>query len=182
MIEIQQLPSSQIEVRQPQIVSIFRAAFCRPPYNKPESEVIEFDQSLLGQRTREDYRFFGAMKSASGQLIGFSYGYAIASARWFSQHVRAAIAPDLAQIWLHHTFQFVELAVEPDYQGQGIGSRLHDALLDGIAYDRAVLATLQADTAAHRLYCKRGWVLLHENLFFPGIPRRYQLMGYVLRS
>jgi hypothetical protein len=53
----------------------------------------------------------------------------------------------------------------------------HDALLRGVRHERAILSTLHLDTPAHRLYTGRGWILLQDNFFFPGVDRRYQIMG-----
>jgi ribosomal protein S18 acetylase RimI-like enzyme len=78
---------------------------------------------------------------------------------------------------LEDSFQLVEIAVDPQVHEQGIGGGLHDHLLRGLGHKRAVLSTLQAATAAHHLYRTRGWVVLHENFIFPGVERRYRIMG-----
>ena len=93
-----------------------------------------------------------------------------------------ALPEPVARNWLENNYQFVEIAVDPLFQGQGIGRRLHDQLLEGLDYRRALLSTLQADTVAHALYRTRGWIVLCEDLFFSGVPRRYQIMGLELKQ
>jgi GNAT superfamily N-acetyltransferase len=87
----------------------------------------------------------------------------------------------MADLWLESSFMLVEIAVDPDFQRQGIGGRLHDRLLQGLPHQRAVLSTLQGQTAAHHLYRSRGWIVLLEHFFFAGVPREYQIMGLELR-
>ena len=54
-------------------------------------------------------------------------------------------------------FEFVELAVAPQYRRRGLGRRLHDSLLDGVGR-RALLSTTDdlADPAV-QLYLSSGW-------------------------
>lgn len=179
-IQLIPLDSRQVEAYLPQIVSIYRDAFSPPPYNKPESEVAEFAQSLPHHMTRDAFRFFGAIQDGTGQMAGFAYGYSSLPGQWWYEHVSQALALQTATEWLQDCFQFAEIAVSPPFQGQGTGGRLHDLLLAGIRHDKAVLSTLQAETAAFGLYRSRGWVPLLENLFFPGVGRRYQILGLKL--
>jgi ribosomal protein S18 acetylase RimI-like enzyme len=167
----------EIAARQAQIVDVYRSAFMPLPYNKPEAEIAEFAGSFLNQFDRDAYRFVAALESHSKRLVGFAYGYSSRAGRWWYEHA-SRMLPELAgTVWLEDSFQLVEIALDPQFQGQGIGGQLHDHLLVGIQHGCAILATLQAETAAFRLYRSRGWVVLGENLLFPGIPRRYQIMG-----
>jgi ribosomal protein S18 acetylase RimI-like enzyme len=58
--------------------------------------------------------------------------------------------------WLENAFDFTELAVKPLYDGRGIGSALHHALLDGVGMRTAMLSTLQEETRGLRLYEHKG--------------------------
>jgi ribosomal protein S18 acetylase RimI-like enzyme len=176
-IAVSVLAAREIEGLAAEIVGIYLEAFTRPPYNKPGWEIDGFADSLLKQLGREDYRFVGAFDGGSGQIVGFAYGYASTASPWWYGAVRPALEEARNAGWLEDSFQFVEIAVDPKAQGQGVGSRLHDELLGGIRQKRAVLSTLQADTAAHHLYRGRGWVVLCQDLFFPEVERRYQVMG-----
>lgn len=171
------LGQAQIAALHPRIVEIYDAAFTRPPYNKPAEEIRDFADSLLGQTGREGYRFVAALDDDNRTLAGFAYGYATAAGRWWYQHVSPAMPEETVRAWLDGSYSFVELAVDPACQGKGIGGLLHDTLLDGLPYERAVLSTLQAETVASRLYRSRGWCVLLEDFYFPGVARRYHIMG-----
>ncbi|UCC76215.1 MAG: GNAT family N-acetyltransferase, partial [Anaerolineales bacterium] len=74
----------------------------------------------------------------------------------------------------------VEMAVKPETQKRGIGGLLHDHLLTGLSYQKAVLSTMAAETNAYAMYRKRGWRVLLDNLHFPGVARPYRIMGLEL--
>ena len=170
---ISHLDNRQVEILQTQIVAVYRDAFSY----KPEIEVADFIQSLPIHIQRADFRFIGAFDDSPEQLVGFAYGYTSQPGQWWYEQVKAALPAQITEEWLNNSFQFAEIAVSPGFQGQGIGSRLHDDLLKGLWHDKAILSTLQAETVAHRLYRNRGWVVLRENLFFPEVNRPYQIMG-----
>ncbi len=70
---------------------------------------------------------------------------------------RLATAYD-ADLLVGGHFEFVELAALLDVRGQGVGGRLHDALLTDLPHHRALLgAEDDPSTPAVRLYTKRGW-------------------------
>lgn len=181
LVDLKRLTDAQIIALQPRIAAIYRGAFTPPPYSKPEAEIAEFGQALPTQFDRQGYRFVGAFDRDAGELAGFAYGFDCTPQRWWYRQVQPGLPQGLAEAWLEDSFNFVEIAVDPPFQGQGIGGELHDALLSGLQRRRAVLSTLQAETAAHRLYRRRGWVTLREDFFFPGVARRYLIMGLELK-
>jgi GNAT superfamily N-acetyltransferase len=174
---ISHLDNRRVEMLQTQIVAIYQDAFCRPPYNKPWIEVEEFRQSLPVHINRADFRLIGAFDDDLDQIVGFAYGYTSQPGQWWYEKVKAALPAQIAAEWLNNSFQFAEIAVSPGFQGQGIGGRLYTDLLKELWHHKAILSTLQAETVAHRLYRNHGWVVLRENLFFPGVNRPYQIMG-----
>jgi GNAT superfamily N-acetyltransferase len=118
-----------------EITAVYQAAFTPPPYQKPLSEIVSFARSLPNQLDREDYRFFAAIAEDGGKLAGFAYGHSVRAGLWWQEQVRRVLPEQVAAEWLPDSFEFVELAVIPQYQRQGIGSQLHDRLLEGVAYD-----------------------------------------------
>ena len=60
-------------------------------------------------------------------LVGFAYGYVGERGQWWSDRVVEALPVAVTDVWVGGHFEFVELAVLPDYRGQGIGGLLHDA-------------------------------------------------------
>lgn len=101
--------------------------------------------------------------------IGFTYGYRSEPGGWWHELVRPALVANGAEAWLDDAFEFVELAVDPDWQGRGIGGRLHDALLGERRERVALLSTAEGDTPAQAMYRGRGWVSLAEGFqYLPG--------------
>lgn len=165
-----------------QITDVYREAFRPYPYHKGEGEVIAFERSFPGHTRSDGFRFIAAIEEDSDRLLGFAYGYAARAGQWWNDSIANALKPEMAEAWLSHSFQLAEIAVSPKYQGKGIGGRLHDHLLNGLPYRRAVLSTLATETVAYHLYRRRGWVILLDEYSFPGVPRPYRIMGLDLEE
>ena len=158
------------------ILKVYQRAFTGPPYQIDTGDLLAFEAAV--QRHAERPGFCGYWASdPSNELVGFVYGYSGGPGQWWYDLVARELSCEQVERWLSDYLELVELAVAPAYQGQGIGSRLHDAILNCTRHRTAALTTAQAWTAALRLYYRRGWVDIHENYIFPGdhIPRR--IMG-----
>lgn len=125
---------------------------------------------------RRGYR--GLIALDTGRLVGFAYGYTGDPGQYWYDKVWAAMTPQQRTKWLEpEHFEFVELAVHPEWQGRGIGGRLHDLLLEGRPESIALLTVRADNTRALQLYRKRGWeVVLDDFRFGPG-GARYLVMG-----
>lgn len=145
------------------IGEIYSAAF--------EVDAAEGEQFLSGalDRHRTYPGFMGRLAlDEAGDACGFVYGYRSQPGQWWHELVRPAFGRNGQEHWLDDAFEFVELAVHPDAQGRGIGSRLHDDLLHAVPQARALLSTRHGDTPATHLYRARGWVPLVEDFrYFP---------------
>lgn len=160
-----------------QILAVYQATFAEPPYFEKEEDVARFAESLTRHAQRAGFRCCIAEDSATGQLLGFAYGYTSQTGQWWHDTVARALSQETIAAWLNGAFEFVELAVIPQMQGQGIGSRLHDALLADLPHRTAVLSTYQAEIPALHLYRRKGWLTLLQDYFFPGDDRRMVIMG-----
>jgi ribosomal protein S18 acetylase RimI-like enzyme len=168
------------EVRE-DIKEVYRWAFAGLPFNETEVDVDGFAYTLEQHARRAGFRGLIAY-NGDGALIGFAYGYTGHPGQWWYETVAASMSPDQIKRWLPDYFEFVELAVHPDAQGQGTGGQLHDRLLAGLPHATAALSTRQAETRALALYRRRGWVTLLENFHFPGNLDRWLIMGKDLHS
>jgi ribosomal protein S18 acetylase RimI-like enzyme len=131
---------------------------------------------------REGFRFFGAF-GPPARLLGFVYGYTGAPGQWWYDKVRAALDAETRAAWVEQPhFELTELAVDPAAQGGGIGSRLHDVVLDGLPHDRALLSALSDNERVLRFYRDRGWHVLLPQLRFE--PRRplFAILGKELHE
>jgi ribosomal protein S18 acetylase RimI-like enzyme len=179
--EILWLSSRQVVALKSQILGIYREAFALPPYSRTELDVDSFSRTLDRHLERRGFRCVVALEGSTERLAGFSYGYSSAPGQWWHDLVEGKLDPGTADRWLSDTFELAELAVAPQAQGQGLGSRLHDILLAGLTHRTAVLSTIQSETVALKLYRKRGWTVLLEDFFFPGTSKPYIIMGLKLK-
>ena len=131
---------------------------------------------------REGFVFLGAFEPG-GRLVGFVYGYTGAPGQWWYDKVAAALDEEGAAVWLDPPhFEFTELAVAPAYQSRSLGTRLHDAVLERLPYERALLSALADNGRVIRFYEHRGWrLLLPELRFEPGRPL-FAILGKELRQ
>jgi ribosomal protein S18 acetylase RimI-like enzyme len=131
---------------------------------------------------RAGFRFVGAFAS-DRRLVGFVYGYTGAPGQWWYDKVATALDAGTAAEWLDPPhFEFTELAVAPAYQSRGVGTRLHDEVLDGLPHERALLSALADNARVIAFYEHRGWrVVLPELQFEPGRPL-FAILGRDLRE
>lgn len=89
------------------------------------------------------------------------------------------VAPRLGEAHpaLQDAFRIVELAVVEQHQGNGVGGRLHDALLAAQPCARALISTNVANQRARAIYERRGWRYLHTSFEVPDDPHRYVIMA-----
>jgi GNAT superfamily N-acetyltransferase len=154
------------------VVDVYRAAFA--PYGEDDEAVTGFaERSLPRHLARDGFRCVAAVDGDT--LLGFGYGYTGARGQYWTDRVSRLAPPDVVDRWIGGHFEFVELAVQPDRQGQGIGGALHDALMADLPHRHALLSTWQQDTPARQLYLHRGWRALAE------LPDA-TLMGKTLRT
>jgi ribosomal protein S18 acetylase RimI-like enzyme len=131
---------------------------------------------------RNGFRFFAAFEPG-GRLAGFVYGYTGAPGQWWYDKVAAKLDATTRAEWLERPhFELTELAVDPPYQGRGIGSALHDRVLGSSHEERALLSALAENVRVIRFYEERGWrVLLPELRFEQGRPL-FAILGKELRQ
>lgn len=157
------------------MLQVYAQALMPPPYSKSIAEIQMFASILENHVARDGFRLFVA--HADDDIVGFAYGYTSQPGGWWRDQVAQALGANLTKEWLEHAFEFTELAVRPLYQGRGIGSALHDALLHGIDARTAILSTLQQETRGLELYERKGWQTLVEEFWFGGTPAPYRVMG-----
>jgi GNAT superfamily N-acetyltransferase len=178
-VRIVPLAVTEIESTQSALVSVYRAVFIEPPYFEDETGMQDFIARFPHHARRPGFRCCVAQQGES--IVGFAYGFTGEPGDGWWDMVADRLSDDEVETWLMDCFAFAELAVIPSVQGQGIGGRLHDALLRELPHRTAVLSTLQAETPAMRLYRNRGWVTLLRDFVFPGGGQPYVVMGLKLQ-
>jgi GNAT superfamily N-acetyltransferase len=122
------------------IVEVFREAFAGPPYFEGPEEAGRFSDRLVAHAEYRGFRVCLALDPGQLRVLGFAYGYTVPPDSWWWDTLAAYLSPNLVRGWLEDAFETVQLAVLPAEQGRGIGSALHDGLLEGVAHRRAVLS------------------------------------------
>ncbi len=160
-----------------EVVDVWAGAH-RLPRASPTRD--EFGRTRLRRHSeRADFRFVGAF--AGGELLGFVYGYTGAPGQWWYDRVARALDRDARREWLDRGhFEFTELAVRPDFQGLGVGSRLHDRVLEGLPHERAMLSALADNAPVVAFYRRRGWEVVLERLRFEAGRPEFTIMGRTL--
>lgn len=185
-IEVVQIRAQELKSVQDQVIDVYRQAFASPPYSLRETDVRQFAAILPRHTYRTGFRCFVAREMqergyTDKRVLGFAYGFAGEAGQWWHDLVARGLGQQVAEEWMSNSFEVTELAVLPTAQGKGIGGKLHDALLYGLTQPTAVLSTAEVETAAVKLYQKRGWVTLLHNFYFPGYGIPYRIMGRKLR-
>lgn len=175
------LTPAEVQAARGQLREVYLQAFAQPPYSRDAGVADGFAATLVRHLDREGFRALVAKEDDTGHIVGFAYGYATGPGQWWHEQVARAMPPEQIARWLSGAFELVEFAVLPRAQGQGLGSRLHDTLLQDLPFRTAVLSTMQSETVALQLYRKRGWVTLLQNFIFPGGARSYRIMGKDIR-
>jgi GNAT superfamily N-acetyltransferase len=99
--------------------------------------------------------FCGFMALVTGEVVGVGWGTHTQPGEWLYDRVAAQIGGEhsaLQDAWLLNI-----LAVLESYRGQGIGSGLHDALLEAQLCSRALVCTHVENATARRFYEHKGW-------------------------
>ncbi|MFJ8354006.1 GNAT family N-acetyltransferase [Bacillus paramycoides] len=116
------------------------------------------------------------------EVIGFTYGYRSLEGQYYNQLMREALNSEQVERWLQDCFEFVELAVHPKYRNVGLGTKLHNGLLEGIPNRTSVLTTQINNLKARSLYEKLDWV----NVLEPFHPSKdnapYVIMGKAIKT
>lgn len=118
---------------------------------------------------RGGYRL--AVATDGSTTAGFAWGYVGERGQYWPDLVCNVLPTEVTDDWVGGHFEFVELAVLPDYRRRGVGSRLHDVLLTDVRQKCLLSTANDPDDPAVRLYLRRGWQRLGD--LSPG----FQVMG-----
>jgi ribosomal protein S18 acetylase RimI-like enzyme len=119
-------------------------------------DVETWRSDLFDRHTgREGYRLAVAMDAAT--VAGFSWGYVGQRGQSWTDLACEALPGSLVSEWVGGHFEFVELAVLPEYRRRGVGRLLHDTLLAGIQRKCLLSTKDDLDDPAVRLYLACGW-------------------------
>jgi GNAT superfamily N-acetyltransferase len=181
-IDVSILDPSDLAAASDALAVVYGAAFAQPPYNEPQEASGYFAQILRRNAANPPagFRCCVARDTATGAFVGFGYGFTYGPGSSRYELLGKALAsepPEMAQHWLDDAFDVIDLAVHPRAQGQGVGARLHNALLEGQPHRTAVLTAYDGETVAMGLYRSRGWIPISGRIFFPGGTEPHLVLG-----
>jgi len=147
-------------------MAVYGEAFARPPYSDPDRG-MEIRQRLRDtHRLRRGFRMLIAVEHEE-RVLGMAYGYHGETGQWWHTTVFTHLDPEVARDWLGDSYELVEIAVHPGYQGQGVGTALIEELLRARPERTCVLST-RTDSVAYRLYARLGFEMITEMAFTHG--------------
>lgn len=127
---------------------------------------------------RRDHFTGCLVRDGQDKVLGFSYGFVGMQGDWWHERVRANLSSDDAIFWMPDSFEIAEVAVDPRFNGCGIGTLLVTELRKA-TNAATVLLTVRCDNLrARKLYERLGFEFLIESLYFPGDDYLYAVMGY----
>ncbi|SRR6266516_6393125 len=107
---------------------------------------------------------------ASGQLIGFAFGYSLRPERGWWDGLQPEPPAGFTDETGARTVVLAEIEVRKAWQGRGVGRALHDSFLSGRSEERATLASNPKAVETHALYERWGWQRVGT---VPGKPGSY---------
>jgi GNAT superfamily N-acetyltransferase len=122
-----------------------------------EKGVIRYERESLPEMTCMP-GFVAAIARRDDEIVGFACGHDAATHQPWAIRVFAALVSAGYDAWTDDTFEFADIAVRPEWQGQGIGRLLLDAVTARVSRRYCVLVTYNGPHAAKRLYLRAGWV------------------------
>lgn len=139
----------------------YMAAFSEPPYFETSDDRAAFIDRVERYAARDGFRLVLANEDRS--VLGLGLAVEAHPGDWWRDRVAERIGPAATERWLGPAcLEVVHFAVRPDRQGEGIGGRLHDRLLEGARAGTAILSVHPAAAPARALYLGRGWRVLGD--------------------
>lgn len=155
-------------------IAVYGDAFGEPPYSDPDrgNEIRSRMKDYHGRRP--GYEAFAGVDD-DGRAVGMIYGYRGEAGQWWHDTVAKVLTPPARAAWLGDSYELVEVAVDPRWQGHGVGTALIARLLRDRTEATCVLST-RTDSQAHRLYRRLGFEQIRVMVFAPGGAEFY-VMG-----
>ena len=131
----------------PEVESIYRRAFGQEPWNDDWSDSAQLSEYI---------------KDVSGGHTPLNYGLLI------DGKLVAAALGSIRHWWEGTNYNLEELCVDPDYQGQGIGSRFMRLIEDDIKAKglSGIFLQTDSDKPSYKFYMKNGYAELGKHVSF----------------
>lgn len=132
---------------------VIKAAFAQAPYLEARGGDSPALSRFASQARKPGFLLIHA--KAHGKVVGLAFGYTLPAGTGWWRDALEPVDDETAREDGQRSFGLFELAVHPDWQRQGIATRLHTALLEGRPEERVVLNCRPDAAAAQAAY--RTW-------------------------
>lgn len=145
-----------------EVISIYKDAYKSVQTDTDGEDIRE---RFLKHSTYPGYS--GWVAVCDEKVVGFAYGYTCSPGQFYRTKLEAVMEEGEIKSWLTDCFEFVELAVAPEFRRQGIASTLEKRLLDTAPNETSVLTTGSSNDHAKALYERLGWSGVKEAEVLP---------------
>ncbi|MFE2726100.1 GNAT family N-acetyltransferase [Kitasatospora sp. NPDC059327] len=152
-VTVRLLHGKQTAELEPQLKEVFAEAFAEPPYGEGPADVERAFRRFRSQVRRRGFR--AAVAFDGDTVVGMAYGYPLSASTGWWNTLTDPVPDHLRREDGKRTFGLFELAVRPGWRRQGVATRMHRTLVEGLDNARVMLNSRSQATAAQASY--RAW-------------------------
>lgn len=115
----------------------------------------------------------------NGRIIGFAYSYSSMPEQYYHNLLKNHLDKDIYRDHFIDCFEFVELALLPEYRGSGFGSLLVQKMIEGINHSNITLTTQYNNSVARNLYSHFCFDTINDD--FTPSDEKYVIMSKTLK-
>jgi GNAT superfamily N-acetyltransferase len=146
------------------IIVAWRDAFREPPSSY--RSFADLEDQLRWHGTFPGFTGVAARDTASGEVLGLTYGFSNRAGQWWRDRVAEAIGPEQTRTLLDDSFCLMELGVTRAARRQGVARALVAALLARQPHPRALLSMQSDNRGGRAFYLSTGWQVVIEKMSF----------------
>ncbi|MBD0694848.1 GNAT family N-acetyltransferase [Streptomyces sp. CBMA123] len=163
------MDGSQAAELEGQLKEVFAEAFVEPPYGEGPADVERAFRRFRSQVRRRGFR--AAIAFDGDTVVGMAYGYPLSESTGWWDTLIDPVSEDLRREDGERTFGLFELAVRPEWRRQGVATRMHRDLIEGIDNARVMLNSRPEAIAAQASYRAWGYARVGSAIPWEGAAR-----------